>query len=373
MNTVTTASLPIDEAQSLLARLRMFTELANAEKDTAARLKHFLTEYKPTRIVDHVGGYGIIAEWSAGGKGPTVMVRASMDATADEHRRGNDGHMAMVAALAPLLHEQLPDSGSVVLLFQPASSTGTGARSVYLDDKFRPFKPDLLIGFHAVPGHELGSVLFRDGGMTTASKGLTIKLHGKSNGISTHKDAIHPLGGLIRLAEQIRDLEEDDKFEEYVQTNIAHAKLGDSTFHTSPDYAELSATIRAEKRRELDKMAKRIVDYAQIAGQIHQLGIDVTWHDAYEAVKNPEETAALLQKWTQKNEIPRTEMEQPFRWSDDFGVYQENLNAIYFGLGCGLSAGSLGSPDFSFPEELLAPGIQALWTLVNDSHHRLDK
>ena len=348
----------------------MFPELANTEKETSARLKHFLTEYKPTRLVDHVGGFGLLAEWGSGVKGPTVMIRVPMDASPAGHLYGNDGHMALAAGLAPLLQKNTPPVGSVALLFQPASVLGTGARAVYLDDKFRPFKPELIIGFRAIPGHEPGSVLFREGDITTASKGLTIKLHGRGTDISTHDDS-HPLGALIRLSEQILDLENDDKFEQFVQTNIAHAHLGQHDFYTAPEYAELSATIRAQKRRELDKMAKRIVDYAQIAGQIHALGIDVTWHDAFEAVKNPEGSSEWINRWCTKNELPLIHMEQPFRWSDDFGVFRENLNAVYFGLGCGLSARSMGSPDFSFPEALIAPGIQALWILVNDSLDRL--
>lgn len=330
-------------------------------------------EFKPTRITDHVGGYGLIAEWNSGVKGPTIMVRAAMDAPGDGHYTGNDGHMALVAGLAKMLHESRPTAGSVALLFQPSSSVGEGARSVYLDDKFRPYKPDLIIGFQSVPDVPLGTIIFKEGQMTTASKGLTIKLHGKSTGIHTKERSIHPLGGVIRLSEQILDLESSEKYEEYVQTNIAHIRMGDQVFHSSPDYAEISATIRAKKRRELDKLAKRIVDQAQIAGQIHDLGVDVTWHDSFEAVKNPEESGRFIGKWCSDCDLILQKPEHPFRWSDDFSVYQKDLNSVYFGLGSGLSSAPLGTEEYIFPDDLLETGIHALWNLIQLSIQRLNK
>lgn len=371
LSTQVSSNAPIELAETLRARLSLFPETANSERETAARLKHFLTEFKPTRFVDHVGGYGVIAEWNSGKKGPTIMVRACMDAAAEGHTYGHDAEMAAVAGLAPLIQENMPKTGALVLVFQPASTTGTGAHAVFSDDKFRPFKPDWIIGFEPIPGEEMGTVVFREGAMTTASKGLTIKLHGKESDISSALGAVHPLKGVIRLSEQILDLSVDEKFEQFVQTNVAHIRLGEKVFHTSPRYAELSATVRARKKRELDKMAKRIVDYAQIAGQIHELGVDVTWHDEFVAVQNGEGSARIIEQWRKATEHPVRLLDEPLYWSDDFQHYLKGLNGVFIGIGAGHDAEPRGSEGFDLPEAWTGQTHQILWSMVQDSFKRL--
>ena len=371
MNIQVSSPTAIELAETLRTRLALFPEEANNERETAARLKHFLTEFKPTRFVDHVGGYGVIAEWNSGKKGPTIMVRAAIDANAEGHTYGHDAETAAVACLAPLIQENMPKTGALVLVFQPASTVGTGAHAVFSDDKFRPFKPDWIIGFEAIPGEELGTVVLREGAMTTASKGLTIKLHGKESDISSAIGAVHPLKGVIRLSEQILDLSVDEKFEQFVQTNVAHIKLGEKVFHTSPGYAELSATVRARKKRELDKMAKRIVDYAQIAGQIHDLGVDVTWHDEFQAVQNGEGTVRVIEQWRKASGHRVRLLSEPLHWSDDFQHYLKSLDGAFIGIGAGQEIAPRGSEDFELPDAWMVHAHEILWSMIQDSFTRL--
>ena len=59
--------------------------------------------------------------------------------------------MAIVAGLVFWLKEQDFKHGRVVLLFQPAEETGTGAQGVLTDDRFSELNPDYLFALHNIP------------------------------------------------------------------------------------------------------------------------------------------------------------------------------------------------------------------------------
>jgi metal-dependent amidase/aminoacylase/carboxypeptidase family protein len=155
------ASPPLDPTlvamlKSLRHTLHGCPEGAGEEVRTAAIVAHFLSAYAPDALITEVGGHGVLATFESAQPGPTVVVRCDLDAVRVErnehhigadhdsvsHLCGHDGHMTMVAGLAPLLYRARPARGRVVLLFQPAEETGEGAARVLEDPRFRALHPD---------------------------------------------------------------------------------------------------------------------------------------------------------------------------------------------------------------------------------------
>ncbi|GAB3813894.1 hypothetical protein GCM10028895_06430 [Pontibacter rugosus] len=110
------------------------------EVKTALQIVNFIKRYQPDEIHTQVGGTGVAAIFY--GKkidGPTILFRAELDALPIEetnenlphksvmpgigHKCGHDGHMAILAALGSLLHQDKHERGKVILLFQPAEET----------------------------------------------------------------------------------------------------------------------------------------------------------------------------------------------------------------------------------------------------------
>jgi metal-dependent amidase/aminoacylase/carboxypeptidase family protein len=60
-------------------------------------------------------------------------------------------------------------------------------------------------------------------------------------------------------------------------------------------------------------------------------------------------------------------LDVPFGWSEDFGHFTASAKGALFGLGAGESHPALHNPDYDFPDELIAAGVE----LFGEILHRL--
>ena len=127
-----------DALVSLRRQLHEFPEVAHQEGDTSNRIADFLNHFEPDKLIRNLGGHGLAALYEGKTEGPAVMIRCELDGlpigeettvsyrsrnAGKGHLCGHDGHMTMVAGLAPLLSASRPAKGRVILLFQPAEET----------------------------------------------------------------------------------------------------------------------------------------------------------------------------------------------------------------------------------------------------------
>ncbi|MCA9729936.1 MAG: hypothetical protein KC729_19790, partial [Candidatus Eisenbacteria bacterium] len=120
---------PDDFQVELRHELHRHPDLSNHEQETAARVRRFVEGFAPDRIVDGIGGTGLVVVYEGVASGPCVVIRSELDALpiqesgVREHRSmregiahscGHDGHMAIVAGLAPRLQERRPARGRAV-------------------------------------------------------------------------------------------------------------------------------------------------------------------------------------------------------------------------------------------------------------------
>ena len=158
--------------------LHRMPELSGKEANTAREVAAFLSTTKPDRIVTELGGYGVAAIYEGSEPGPSVMLRAELDALPIEelspiphrsaiagtaHLCGHDGHMATLAAVARGLGRQPPRKGRAILLFQPAEEDGSGAAAVLADPRFADITPDFAFALHNMPGIPFGRALLAEG------------------------------------------------------------------------------------------------------------------------------------------------------------------------------------------------------------------
>src|SRR5690242_2290955 len=172
-------------------RLHQNPELSHHEEHTAAAVAERLRDCGYD-VHEHIGGTGVVA-MLPNGDGPTVLLRADMDAlpvreqtglpyastaTATDgdgnqlpvmHACGHDVHVTcLLGAVALLAGATAQWSGTVVALFQPAEELGDGAR-VMVDDGLAEIVGDVDV---ALAQHVLvfpaGQVATRAGAVLSA-------------------------------------------------------------------------------------------------------------------------------------------------------------------------------------------------------------
>ena len=196
--------------------LHSHPELSHQERRTAARVVERLTP-AGYEVHEGVGGTGVVGVLR-NGDGPTVLLRADMDAlpvqeasgvpyasaaTATDgdgtqvpvmHACGHDVHVSCLAGAAQLLADARDGwRGTLVALFQPAEETGDGARAM-VDDRLATLipTPDAALAQHVLP-FPAGLVGTRSGPTLSAADSMRITVHGQGAHGSMPQAAIDPV------------------------------------------------------------------------------------------------------------------------------------------------------------------------------------
>ncbi|MBL0707111.1 amidohydrolase [Sinomonas cellulolyticus] len=199
-----------DWQEDLYKDLHRNPELSHQEVRTSGIVADQLTGYG-FDVHTKVGGTGVVGVL-ANGEGPTVLLRADMDAlpvaeatgleyastasatdasgtqTPVMHACGHDAHVSCLLGAAKLLSEQRDAwAGTLVALFQPAEELGDGAKGM-VDDGLASLipKPDVAFGQHILV-HPAGTVGTHSGPFLSMADSVQITLYGRgSHGSMPH-------------------------------------------------------------------------------------------------------------------------------------------------------------------------------------------
>ena len=196
--------------------LHQHPELSHEEHRTASLVSERLGTTRFT-VHDGIGGTGVVGIL-ANGDGPTVLLRADMDAlpveeatglpyastvtTTDSsgkdvsvmHACGHDVHVACLLGAAQLLSDNTERwSGTAVVLFQPAEELGDGARAM-IDDGLADLLPkvDVALAQHVLPA-PAGLIGTRSGPVLSAADSMRITVHGRGGHGSMPQSTVDPV------------------------------------------------------------------------------------------------------------------------------------------------------------------------------------
>lgn len=363
-------------------KLHRRPELSGEEVETAREAHALLASTGADRIVTDLGGHGIAAIYEGAEPGPTVMVRAELDALPIEeisesphrsavpgkaHLCGHDGHMAILAALARGLGRQRPRRGRAVLLFQPAEEDGSGAAAVVADPKFREIAPDLAFALHNLPGLPLGKAALTEGPVNCASRGLRIVLSGKTAHASMPEFGISPVNAVAKLMPALTALGGGGIHDKgFAMVTVTHAKVGEPAFGVAPGSAEIWATLRTLTDGGMADLCARAERLARDAAGEQGLGIDMAYHDVFHHCENAPEAVACLRHALEAEGVPYDRGDLPMRASEDFGRFGQKTPAAMFFLGAGEHHPSLHNPDYDFPDDLIGIGARVFMRTLRD-------
>ena len=357
-------------------------ELSGSESATAATIAGWLAETRPDDLVTGLGGHGVAAVYRGAAPGPTVMLRCELDALpiteiADHPHRsavpgkahlcGHDGHMAILAGVARLLAAERPARGRAVLLFQPAEENGAGAAQVITDPQFANIAPDLAFAIHNYPGVALGHALIAAGPANCASRGMRLRLTGRTAHASQPETGLSPAPALAALIPALTALSRGDDAADpdFRLVTITHLRMGEPAFGIAPGAGEIWATLRSQSDSGMDAL----LGQAQALIATHAAGLDpqIDWHDDFAACVNDIGATRILQAALDAEGITHDGTGLPMRASEDFGRFgAAGARAAMVLLGAG-DGPALHNPDYDFPDALIGPGLRLMRRVLRDT------
>ncbi|MGW1988670.1 amidohydrolase [Embleya sp. NPDC001921] len=291
-----------------------------------------------------VGRTGVVAVLR-NGDGPTVWMRADMDAlpvreatgldyastvtTADGvpvmHACGHDVHVTCLLGACHVLATHLDAwHGTVVALFQPAEEIGRGARAMLDDGLLERFpRPDVVLGQHVAPG-PTGTLAHCPGTVLAAADSLTIRLHGRGGHGSQPEHAVDPVVMAASLVMRLQTVVSRTvgPMEQAVVT-VGRLQAGTKD-NIIPAEAELGVSVRSfdegVRARVLAAIERLTVAEARGAGAPRDPEIE-TIHNFPVTVNDAAETERVRAAHAAALGEERVRIMSPASASEDFGLF----------------------------------------------------
>lgn len=351
----------LPELEALYKDIHAHPELSMQETRTAGIAADHLraSGFEVTTGIGKTGVVGILRN----GDGPTVMLRADMDALPIKeatglpyassvtatgpdgrsvpvaHSCGHDMHVACLIGAASLFTKS-PDSwqGTLMAVFQPGEETAQGAQAMIDDSLFKRFpKPDVILGQH-VMSLLSGSLDWRTGVVTSSADSLQIRMFGRGAHGSMPEASIDPVvmaaSTVVRL-QTIVSREVGPTDSAVVTIGVLQAGTKENVI---PDDAIIKLNVRTfDKgvRKHVLAAIERIVN-AEAAAAGAPKPPEIIPLDCYSLVTNDvDATEKVVDAFRQNFPDGSVEQTKPTMASEDFGCFgaEWHAPAVYWFLG----------------------------------------
>lgn len=307
-------------------------------------------------VLDAIDGFGLdvsLGEGTTsitadlGNEGPTVLLRADMDAlpmTEDTglafasqnpgaaHACGHDAHTAMLIGAARLLHDMRADlPGRVRFMFQPGEEGHHGAK-VMIDEGVLE-GVDAAFAIHVTPNMPLGFVAGKEGAMLASADELRITVRGKGGHASTPHFANDPIPVACEMVGAIQTFvtRRVDAFQPAIVT-ISAIHSGTTT-NVIPEHAEIMGTVRTTSERTRDFVHRGIERVLDGVASAHEMEVELDIRRGYPVTMNHGDFSEQVSEVAigLVGEDRYVEMPTPTMGAEDFSyVLQEVPGALVF-------------------------------------------
>ena len=347
---------------------------------------------------------GVVALLKGGRPGPTIALRADMDAlpvtektdvpfrsraTASYrgetvgvmHACGHDTHTAILMGIAQTLvslREQLP--GSVLFIFQPAeegppAGEEGGAELMLKEGLFDKYKPEAVFGLHVWANLRAGQIGYRGGPLMAASDSYKIVVQGRQTHGSRPWSGVDPIVTSAQIVNALQTVvsRSVDITENPAVVTVGAIKGGIRN-NIIPDSVEMIGTIRTFDARQRELVIERMRTVVQNVAEANGAKATLTMDPDNNPVtyNNPELTQQVLPALKRVAGEQNVKVIPLMTGAEDFSYYAQKVPGVYFFVGITppdqnpVTAPSNHSDYFYVDERGLPTGMNALTEVALD-------
>jgi hippurate hydrolase len=343
----------VPDLESVYKDVHSHPELSMQETRTAGLAADRLRAagFEVTTGVGKTGVVGLLRN----GDGPTVMLRADMDALPIEeatglgyasklktkdrqgnmvpvgHMCGHDMHVTcLIGAITLLAQAHDAWHGTVMAVFQPGEETAEGAQAMIDDGLFDRFpKPAVVLGQHVMVG-PAGAVAGRTGAITSAADSLQIRLFGRGAHGSMPQASIDPVVMAAATVMRLQTIVSREVAAAEAAVVTVGALQAGTKENVIPDEAVIKLNVRTFDegvRKRVLAAIERIVNAEAAASGAPRLP-EITTLDRYPLnVNDPEASARVVDAFRRYFPADRVRHTGAAPASEDFGSFGTEWHA----------------------------------------------
>lgn len=346
--------------------------------ETAAFVVDQLKSFGVDEVHEGIATSGVVAIINGQADGPTIGLRADMDALpmaettglphastvpGKMHACGHDGHTTMLLGAARYLAETRNFAGRVALIFQPAEEGGGGAEVMVAEGIMDRFDIKEVYALHNAPGSPVGTFYTTPGPIMAAVDTFYIHITGQGGHGAYPQDTADPIVaavGMVNAIQTIVSRNHAAKDELVVSVTQIHSGSADNII---PEKAYINGTVRTFDPAVQDMVQTRLADI--VAGHAAAYGVtaELTYDIGYPAtINDPDRTAFAAEVAREVSDSVDVDR-PPEMGAEDFAYMLQARPGAYLFVGNGDTAG-LHHPAYDFDDETAPSGASFFARLV---------
>ncbi len=368
------------DMQGWRRHLHQHPELGFECYETAKFVAERLREFGVDELHEGIATTGLVAIINGRGEGPTIGLRADMDALpmpeetgldyasvhgGKMHACGHDGHTTMLLGAARYLAETRNFSGRVALIFQPAEESGGGGEVMCDEGIMDRFDIDEVYALHNIPDQPLGSFSTTPGPIMAAVDDYAINIKGLGGHGAYPQDTRDPVVAAVGLASAIQTIvsrNHDTRNELVVSVTQIHTGSADNII---PEVAFVGGTVRTFDKDVQQMVQQRLAAICRGIAETYEVSVDLTYNIGYPATTNDADMVKLAADVAREivGEDNVVDDQQPEMGAEDFSYMLEKRPGAYLFLGQGDGPG-VHNTSYDFNDEISPIGASFFARMV---------
>ncbi len=369
-----------EEMKGWRRHLHQHPELSFDCHQTAAYIAERLLEIGVDEIHEGIAQSGIVAIINGQGAGPTIGLRADMDALPMQeitgvdyastvpgkmHACGHDGHVTMLLGAAKYLAETRKFAGRVALIFQPAEEDGAGGMEMVNAGVMDSFAIQSVYGIHNAPNVPLGHFLTTPGPLMASVDTATVTVTGKGGHGATPHECVDPVVALVGMIAAVQTIIPRNVYaldEAVISVTMVHAGTASNVIPEDGIFCATIRCFRPEVRALLKKRFYEIVEgHALAYGVRAEVDYDWGYPATINHAANAEFAASVAVEISGEAAVNANAPRE--MGSEDFSYMLEARPGAYLFMGIGPNAG-LHHPAYNFNDDAAPIGASFFARLV---------